>query len=81
VANVESVVKLIAALEAGGIEMIDEGAISNAQGRGVRLNSGGAVACFAPVGSPRRTKPRLGAHEGRNDESRGVRPRSYRFLI
>jgi hypothetical protein len=38
--NVDSLVKLIAALEAAGIEMIDEGAISNAQGRGVRLRSG-----------------------------------------
>jgi hypothetical protein len=37
--NVDSLVKLIAALEAAGIEMIDEGAISNAQGRGVRLKS------------------------------------------
>ena len=38
--NVDSLVKLTAALEAAGIEMIDEGAISNAQGRGVRLRSG-----------------------------------------
>ena len=37
--NVDSLVKLIAALEAAGIEMIDAGAISNAQGRGVRLKS------------------------------------------
>src|SRR6516162_809684 len=37
--NVDSLVKLIAALEAAGIEMIDERAISNAQGRGVRLQS------------------------------------------
>jgi hypothetical protein len=35
--NVDSLVKLIAALEAAGIEMIDEGTVSNAQGRGVRL--------------------------------------------
>src|SRR6516164_1695821 len=37
--NVDSLGKLIAALEAAGIEMIDEGAISNAQGRGVSLKS------------------------------------------
>ena len=37
--NVDSLVKLIAALEAAGIEMIDERAVSNAQGRGVRLQS------------------------------------------
>lgn len=35
--NVDSLVKLITALDAAGVEMIDEGAISNAQGRGVRL--------------------------------------------
>ena len=37
--NVDSLVKLIAALEAAGVEMIDEGAISNALGCGVRLKS------------------------------------------
>jgi transcriptional regulator with XRE-family HTH domain len=42
--NVDSLVKLITALEAAGIELIDEGAASNAEGRGVRLkiNSGSA---------------------------------------
>jgi transcriptional regulator with XRE-family HTH domain len=40
--NVDSLVKLIAAFSAAGIEMIDEGAVSSSQGRGVRLkvNSG-----------------------------------------
>ena len=37
--NVDSLVKLIAAFEAAGIEMIDEGAVSNSQGRGVRLRA------------------------------------------
>jgi transcriptional regulator with XRE-family HTH domain len=37
--NVDSLVKLIAAFEAAGIEMIDEGAVSNSQGRGVRLRT------------------------------------------
>src|SRR5712664_2414719 len=37
--NVDSLVKLIAAFDAAGIEMIDEGAVSDAQGRGVRLRS------------------------------------------
>jgi hypothetical protein len=41
--NVDSLVRLIAALEVAGIEMIDDGAISNAQGRGVRLKSGAAL--------------------------------------
>jgi transcriptional regulator with XRE-family HTH domain len=35
--NVDSLVKLIEALDAAGIEMIDEGAASHSQGRGVRL--------------------------------------------
>ena len=35
--NVNSLVKLIAAFDAAGIEMIGEGAVSNSQGRGVRL--------------------------------------------
>ena len=42
--NVDSLVKLITALKAAGIELIDEGAASSAEGRGVRLkiNSGSA---------------------------------------
>jgi transcriptional regulator with XRE-family HTH domain len=42
--NVDSLVKLISAFNAAGIEMIDEGAVSSSQGRGVRLkvNSGPA---------------------------------------
>ena len=35
--NVDSLVKLIAAFNAAGIEMINEGAASHSQGRGVRL--------------------------------------------
>ncbi len=35
--NVDSLVKLLTAFEAAGIEMIDEGAVSNSKGRGVRL--------------------------------------------
>ena len=37
--NVDSLVKLIAAFETAGIEMIDEGAVSNSAGRGVRLKA------------------------------------------
>jgi len=37
--NVDSLVKLIAAFETAGIEMIDNGAVSNAGGRGVRLKA------------------------------------------
>src|ERR1700676_3650462 len=35
--NVDSLVRLIAAFDAAGIEMIDEDAVSHSQGRGVRL--------------------------------------------
>jgi hypothetical protein len=35
--NVDSVIKLIAALESAGIKLIQEGAISQGGGRGVRL--------------------------------------------
>lgn len=35
--NVGSLVKLIDAFDLAGIEMIDEGAVSHSQGRGVRL--------------------------------------------
>jgi hypothetical protein len=35
--NVDSLVKLIAALDAAGIELINEGAVSESGGRGVRL--------------------------------------------
>jgi transcriptional regulator with XRE-family HTH domain len=42
--NVDSLVKLIAALDDAGIEMIDERAVSNSQGRGVRLKMDSASA-------------------------------------
>ncbi|RWC15268.1 MAG: XRE family transcriptional regulator [Mesorhizobium sp.] len=38
--NVDSLMKLIAALEISGIELIGEGAASQGGGRGVRLKSG-----------------------------------------
>jgi transcriptional regulator with XRE-family HTH domain len=37
--NVDSLVRLIAAFEATGIELIDDGAASHSQGRGVRLKA------------------------------------------
>ena len=37
--NVDSLVKLMTAIEAAGIELIDEGTISGAGGRGVRLKA------------------------------------------
>jgi transcriptional regulator with XRE-family HTH domain len=38
--NVESLMKLIAALDAAGIELIAEGAVSARGGRGIRLKGG-----------------------------------------
>lgn len=38
--NVDSLMKLIAALEVSGIELIAEGAVSQGGGRGVRLKAG-----------------------------------------
>ena len=40
--NVDSLVKLITAFDTAGIEMIDEGAASHSQGRGVRLRTAAA---------------------------------------
>ena len=37
--NVDSLMKLVAALDAAGIELIDEGAASPSGGRGVRLKA------------------------------------------
>ena len=37
--NVESLMKLIAALDAGGVELINEGTVSDSGGRGVRLKA------------------------------------------
>lgn len=37
--NVDSLVKLVGALEAAGIELIGEGAVSDSGGRGVRLRA------------------------------------------
>ena len=37
--NVDSLMKLIAALNAAGVELINEGAVSEKGGRGIRLRS------------------------------------------
>jgi len=37
--NVDSLMKLIGALEAAGVELINEGAISEKGGRGIRLKT------------------------------------------
>lgn len=50
--NVDLLVKLIAAFDAAGIEMIDEGAISHSQGRGVRLRMTSGSAKTVPGAPP-----------------------------
>jgi transcriptional regulator with XRE-family HTH domain len=37
--NVDSLMKLVSAIDAAGVELIDEGAVSQGGGRGVRLKS------------------------------------------
>ena len=58
--NVDSLVRLIAAFETAGIEMIDEGAVSNSQGRGVRLKavSGSQGPVQAPSGNKASSRTR-----------------------
>jgi transcriptional regulator with XRE-family HTH domain len=55
--NVDSLVKLIAAFEAAGIEMIDEGAVSNSLGRGVRLKVNSDPANALPGARPENKAP------------------------
>jgi transcriptional regulator with XRE-family HTH domain len=55
--NVDSLVKLIAAFEAAGIEMIDEGAVSNSLGRGVRLKVNSDSAKALPGARPENKAP------------------------
>ena len=42
--NVDSLMKLMAALDAAGIEVIDDGAVSRGGGRGVRLKAASEAA-------------------------------------
>ena len=57
-ANVDSLMKLIAALNAADIDLIEEGDVSHGGGRGVRLKTEGAVeASSLPTSSHRRKAP------------------------
>jgi transcriptional regulator with XRE-family HTH domain len=55
--NVDSLVKLISAFNQAGIEMIDEGAVSSAQGRGVRLRIDSGSAKTVPGTRPENEAP------------------------
>ena len=57
--NVDSLVKLIAAFDAAGIEMIDEGATSTSRGRGVRLKLASRSA-RSPLNAPTDNKASSG---------------------
>lgn len=55
--NVDSLVKLVAAFEAAGIELIDNGAASHSHGRGVRLKVDSVSAAPVPGRQPGTTPP------------------------
>ncbi|MFP3921600.1 MAG: helix-turn-helix domain-containing protein [Dichotomicrobium sp.] len=57
--NVDSLMKLVSALDAAGIELIAEGAVSQTGGRGVRLKSSRPPAGISPsdTGSGSATEP------------------------
>ena len=48
--NVDSLMKLIAALDAAGVELIGEGAVSQGSGRGVRLKAPSPASGAGPAG-------------------------------
>ncbi len=50
--NVDSLMKLVAALDSAGIELIGDGAVSQSGGRGVRLKVMGAAPAAKPVAKP-----------------------------
>ena len=58
--NVDSLMKLVAALDAAGIELINEGAASPGGGRGVRLKASGASAKPAPRRTRKHSARRAG---------------------
>jgi hypothetical protein len=50
--NVDSLMKLVGALDAAGIELIGEGAVSEGGGRGVRLKERAGIGAALPQGTP-----------------------------
>ena len=55
--NVDSLMKLVGALEAAGIELIADGAVSAVGGRGVRLTTSPSGPPVRPLVAPRRLRP------------------------
>ena len=56
--NVDSLMKLIAALEAGGVELINDGGVSQGGGRGVRLKTSAKETQARPGNNSTRPGPR-----------------------
>ena len=50
--NVNSLMKLVGALDSAGIELIGEGAVSQSGGRGVRLKAAAPVTAGRPTAKP-----------------------------
>jgi transcriptional regulator with XRE-family HTH domain len=50
--NVDSLMKLVAALDSAGIELIGEGGASASGGRGVRLKAAASAAAGKPAAKP-----------------------------
>lgn len=56
--NVDSLMKLVGALDMAGIELIGEGAPSQGEGRGVRLKQPASAAPASPRRAPQTAKAR-----------------------
>ena len=56
--NVDSLMKLVGALDVAGIELIGEGALSSGGGRGVRLKSGTRAGAY-PQRTAQDANPRM----------------------
>jgi transcriptional regulator with XRE-family HTH domain len=56
--NVDSLMKLVGALDAAGVELIGEGGVSHGGGRGLRLKAQGANGLADRHSSPPITTPR-----------------------
>jgi hypothetical protein len=50
--NVDSLMKLVAALDSAGIELIGEGGVSASGGRGVRLRAAAPASAGKPAAKP-----------------------------
>ena len=63
--NVDSLTKLVSALDKAGVELIGEGAVSQASGRGVRLKGVGAEEGAEPRDGRWASQPRPASSQAR----------------